>query len=104
MAKLPIRILLFLSSYSPLLVILTFRTFDPFRWQALVVSAIALVSLIVLWMYFHFARSIAIQQIEVECSSSKDAEAMSYIASYIIPFMDLPFDQWRNIVSLLLFF
>lgn len=103
-ANLPTRILLFLSSYAPLLFILTLRTYKDLGWWSIVFAAIGLIAVGALIAYLTLARTLTKFSITIDNVSNKNAEAMSYIASYIIPFIDLPFDDWKNTVSLLIFF
>jgi hypothetical protein len=42
--------------------------------------------------------------VAVEKISGKDADAMSYIVTYLIPFLDIKIDEPSNYISLLLLF
>jgi len=104
MANLPTRVLLFLSSYAPLLLILSLRTHKDLGWWSLVFAGIGVLAVGALLCYLKVASSLTKFTITADSVSTKNAEAMSYIASYVIPFIDLPFDDWKNTVSLGVFF
>ncbi len=104
MPSLLIRVLLFASSYLPLFVILSVRHWEKYRSVCiglLVLGAVSLAALVVFWLY---ARKNTKAEFTIVTSSPNNAEAMSYIVSYIIPFLDLPFDELRNAISLAVFF
>lgn len=72
-----------------------------------VASAILLVGLISLCgmlAYLLKANEIAPIQVKVVGLQRCDGEAISYIVSYIIPFLAVPFNGWEQGIALLIFF
>lgn len=55
-------------------------------------------------VYFRVANRIAPIQVKVVGIQRRDGEAMSYIVSYIIPFLAIPFSNWEQGVALSIFF
>ncbi|HEY3318939.1 MAG TPA: hypothetical protein VGP72_00480 [Planctomycetota bacterium] len=98
------RTLLFLSSYFPLTVIFALRNYSACYTAAMCVLAVGCVSLLVLLVYFRKAKSLQPVQLTVAEVHSKNAEAMSYLVTYVIPFVELPVDDWKKLTSLLVFF
>jgi hypothetical protein len=83
------RWILFLSSYAPLFVIVfvLYRESDAlFAWTCLLTAALGVVGLS---LYFFQARTLDPFQITVTSVQPKGAEAMAYIVTYVIPFLDL---------------
>src|ERR1035437_8497679 len=98
------RIMLFLSSYAPLLCIYTLRSWDKYGWWASGFTVVAVLSCLWLWAFVLMSRSMEPTLIQPDSVSTRDSEALVYVASYVIPFVELPFDEWRSAVSLGIFF
>src|ERR1035437_6875706 len=98
------KVVLFLSSYAPLLVILAVR--DSFR-SAIVGATLvlaAVISVAMLFWHLRHASQLGTDIIEIDNVVSKDSEAMSYIVTYLLPFLDLHFNDWATAASLLILF
>jgi len=54
--------------------------------------------------YLKQSATLAVDHVVIEKISGKDTEAMSYIVTYLIPFLDIKLDEIASAVSLLLFF
>ena len=104
MPSLFIRLMLFLSSYFPLLLIFAVQYFfeSEFLWAALVL-AIGAASLLAVAVYLRSLRKMASIKIDVQSIARRDGEAMSYIVTYLLPFVALPGDT-AGLVSLGIFF
>src|SRR5947209_3866421 len=98
------RILLYLSSYFPLTVIFFVLLLVKNRTVAIVVLSLGLVGLIGIALYLRTARQLSPTSVKVASLQRRDAEAMSYIVSYIIPFLAIPFQTVAEAVSLGVFF
>lgn len=70
MPRLYIRIVLFLSSYAPLLALFGVRR-RHCLWQLLVLEAIAVASVLVLWVFVRAQRGYADTSIEIESWDTK---------------------------------
>ncbi|HZS78714.1 MAG TPA: hypothetical protein VFA41_19035 [Ktedonobacteraceae bacterium] len=104
MPSLVVRCLLFLSSYFPLALIffLLFVEQQPL-WSS-VILAIALFGLIVMILFFLvFAPRLGAFQEKVTGLERRDGDVMSYIASYLLPFVAIPFSGWQQGAALLVF-
>jgi hypothetical protein len=55
-------------------------------------------------LFLHFARSLAPSDVQVERVQRIDAEATSYIVTYVIPFLALPSDSWQHGVALMILY
>ena len=101
------KIFLFLTSYSPLVIIYLIVDFDSeeicyFTHPILSLSAIILIILLLLFTYFffrHFNNSQDNENVSIINVSNMDGELLSYIFTYILPFLGFPEDK-KLIVSL----
>lgn len=104
MPNLPTRVVLFLSSYTPLFLIMAVKYGMAHHYFGLSMLLLSVVSVGILLVYLSTAATLAIDQVVVEKISGKDTEAMSYIVTYLIPFLDIKIDKPSNFISLLLLF
>lgn len=98
------RILLFLSSYFPLCVIFSIVFYNKNYWIALTVLLAGFIGLLGTLFYLRYAQRFNAMKIAVKGHQRKDGEAMSYILTYLVPFVVLPSDNWQKMVSLGVFF
>ncbi len=99
-----IRGMLFLSSYFPLALIFFFLFVEQHFIWAIVILAIGLSGLIIMILYFfQFAPRLGSIQEKITGLQSRDGEVMGYIASYLIPFVAIPFGGWQQGIALLIF-
>ena len=99
------RILLFLSSFLPLFIIF----FMLYMKKNIIIATVALtlgvVGFIGLWIWLQIAQGMNPLQVTVTDVKRTDSEVMSYIVSYIIPFMATAFsDNTNESLALLVFF
>lgn len=99
-----IRILLFLSSYFPLFLIFTIQNYSKYGNRALIPVTIGTIALIGLSIFMWWVRGSADRREVVVSVQRKDSEVMSYIVTYIIPFIGLDLSSFANLFSLCLFF
>jgi hypothetical protein len=104
MPSFPTRAVLFLSSYSPLFLIMAVKYAPTHRYFGVGMTLLSVVSVSLLLLYLRAASRLAVDRIVVERISGKDVEAMGYIATYLIPFLDLKIEEISNAISLLLLF
>lgn len=100
MANLLVRILLFLSSYSPLLLIFAYRDSFQSNVARYVLLALAFLSVSVVGTYVRVAGRLAPHGVDVKAVTSRDGDAMSYIVTYLLPFLDARFSGTKDTVSL----
>lgn len=104
MPSLLARILLFLSSYVPLTLIFFVLWIDTNPIIATIALIIGAVSLIALVYFIRKVDTIAGTSVQVKKNQRRNDDAMSYIFSYIIPFLAIPSTDWRHAIALLIFF
>lgn len=119
--KRTVQILLFIISYAPLYLILFFQnlndkilndhnTFKGWKEVALqnkISISFFLLIIVSITLYFSLYRivlkssSVAMKVTQIQ---DNHAEHLSYLATYILPFVGLKFDNWQNIVSTIALF
>lgn len=97
------RLTLFVSSYAPLLVVL--GLLDSFGCWVINAFCIALAaaSLLALWLAFRSWRRLATTRVVTARVRHRDADAIAYVASYLVPFASVGADGWRERAALLIF-
>lgn len=116
-----IQILLFIISYAPLYLILFFQNLDDsvfdqmgkfVGWVAIfdqnkISFTLLLLIIISISLYFILYRivlkSSTVSIMVVQIQDNND-EHLSYLATYILPFVGLNFDSWQNLVSTIALF
>ena len=99
-----LRLLLFVSSYFPLSVIAYFllrRESHVLALSALAVGVVGLIGLIVL---LRVSKRIPSRQLRIEEVTERDAEAMSYMMTYVIPFLAITGTSQEERIALGIFF
>lgn len=104
MPSIATRLLLFLSSYFPLAVIFFVLFIGTHRAAAIATLSLGIVGLFGMYLYLKLASGLAPIQARVVAVQRLDAEAMSYIVTYVIPFLAIPFGDWQQGVALVIFF
>ena len=102
MATIPARVVLFLSSYSPLFLILGLLNSGNSR-LSVVFYAIAIGSVLVLFLFLRTYRGMTPDQVTIKTVSSRDSDALAYIVSYLLPFLGISFIDVPGAVSLVIF-
>jgi hypothetical protein len=100
--RLPLRVLLFLSSYAPLFWILAYRNrHDTAAWIVLVATGVlAALGLLAVMLSYRGAEGVAIT---IAHCKPRDAEVLSYVAGYLIPFFGLDLSKTDDRVTLIAF-
>ncbi|MDQ2906355.1 MAG: hypothetical protein M3Y81_22775 [Chloroflexota bacterium] len=101
-----IRGVLFFCSYFPLTLIICVLQYDQWPWWviALLGGVLGCGSLALTAFYFWWMRRTAyVEQKKVTNFSKHDSEVMSYIASYLIPFVTFPLGYVKQILTLVIF-
>lgn len=100
MPNIPTRLILFLSSYAPLFLIIAVRGWRESRCVALGLAVVAVISVIVLFVFLHSARKLAPDKVAVSSVVSRDGDAMSYIVTYLLPFLAVKLSDIADVTSL----
>jgi len=103
MASIPTRLLLFLSSYFPLAMIFFFLLVSKHQGLAISILSVGVIGLVGLALYLRAANQLGPMHIKVAALQRRDAEAMAYIVSYVIPFLAIPLGGWEQGVALSIF-
>ena len=103
MPNLLTRVILFLSSYVPLFAVFAVLLWKQDRhtaWALLLLCGVAISGLL---GYLRWTLRFAPTPLEVQAVRSKDGETMSYIASYILPFVSLPYGDNYKLAAIVIF-
>jgi hypothetical protein len=100
MPNTPTRLILFLSSYAPLFVIIALRAWRDSRHLAVGIAIVAILSVIVLFVFLRTARKLSAEKVGISSISSRDGDAMSYIVTYLLPFLAVTLSDPTDVVSL----
>ena len=104
MPNLLTKLVLFLSSYLPLWFIFAVQFYAKAnKTGAWIVGGAAFVCLIGLFGYLRYAKNINPVPLKIDRLNRRDGEAMSYIVSYILPFIALPSSKTGDLISLGIF-
>ena len=117
-----VQILLFIVSYVPLYLILFFQNlnsniFDKITNQyigvieTLKLNAISIAfffliifSITLYFIFFKIVSQAAPEKFEIMKVNDNNVENLSYLATYILPFIGLKFDTWQNILATIALF
>jgi hypothetical protein len=99
MPRLYVRIVLFLSSYAPLLALFGVRRRHCVP-ELIALEATAVVSVLVLWLFVRMQRGYADTSIKIESWDTKDADTLGYIATYLIPLLSLNLGNFDDVLAL----
>lgn len=104
MPSLVTKIILFFSSYLPLWLIFAVQFYTKNNKTGAIVSvSIALMCMTGLSVYLRYSKRLNPVPLKIIRLNRKDGEAMSYIVSYLLPFVALPSGTVGDLVSLALF-
>jgi hypothetical protein len=94
------RAVLFLSSYAPLFLIVAMRGWRDSHYLAIGLIIVAVLSVIVLFVFLRAARRMAADKLVVRTVLSRDGDAMSYIVTYLFPFLAVKLNDVTDATSL----
>lgn len=87
MPNVPTRLILFLSSYAPLFLIIAMRGWSDSRYLAVGLAIVAVLSILMLFVFLRVAQKLAADRVKIDSVASRDGDAMSYIVTYLLPFL-----------------
>jgi hypothetical protein len=95
-----VRILLFISAYTPLLLIFILR-YSQVGSRNFWIFTFALFLANLIWIpVFIIARKWNIKTFTVKKSKNRTSDALDYIIAYIIVFLGFNFKQWQDVASI----
>lgn len=100
MPSIPTRLILFLSSYAPLFLIIAVRGWHESKPLATGLAVVAVLSVVVLFTYLGVVRSLSSGKVGITSVISRDGDAMSYIVTYLLPFLGVKLNDITDVVSL----
>lgn len=100
MPTIPVRIVLFFSSYAPLFLIVAMRGWQDSHCLAIGLGVVSVVAVLVLFVFLRTARKLEADRIKVDSVASRDGDAMSYIVTYLLPFLAVKLNDMTDIGSL----
>ncbi len=100
MPNVPTRLILFLSSYAPLFLIIAVRGWKDSRNIAIGLAAVAVISVVILFAFLWLAEKLAPGKVAVSSVISRDGDAMSYIVTYLLPFLAVKLNDPTDVFSL----
>lgn len=97
-----VKILLFISAYTPLFLIFILQYTDfHTRYFWIFVSVLVFINLI--WIpIFKKTKGWTISEFTVKKSFNRTSDALNYIIAYIIAFLGFQPDKWQDLISLIL--
>lgn len=98
------RLLLFLSSYFPLSLIFFVVLVQEHHYVAIVILTVGAGGMLWMLQYLKKAQTLSAIQLKIAGFHRRDAEAMAYIVTYIIPFLVIPLHGWKEGIALSIFF
>lgn len=106
MTSVPIRVMLFFSSYFPLVLIFCALLWGMWPlWAILLLGGLGLASLVVTLFYLEYMRrTVPARPAKIKNFTRRDADVMSYIASYLIPFVSFSLASVQQAIALIVFF
>ena len=94
------RLMLFISSYLPLLIIIGVLNYGRHKIASLVLVELGLVSFLCLSLHLRHVKEYSPATIRVDKVHSRDADSVNYVVTYIVPFIATQFDTAANMVAL----
>ncbi len=104
MPRLFVRCMLFFSSYFPLMLIFSIFLWRTQRYWSIGLLTLGLLSLLITFLYMsRRQRKGGVSQAKITGVEKRDENVVSYIASYLIPFVTFPLDKPEQIAALVVF-
>lgn len=100
MPNVPTRLILFLSSYAPLFLIIAVRGWRDSRSIAVGLAVVSVLSVVILFVFLRVAQRLAPGKVAVSSVISRDGDAMSYIVTYLLPFLAVKLSDPTDVLSL----
>jgi len=100
MPNVPTRVILFLSSYAPLFLIIAMRGWSDSRYLAVGLAIVAVLSVLMLFVFLRVAQKLAADRVKIDSVASRDGDAMSYIVTYLLPFLAVKLNDVTDVGSL----
>src|SRR5205807_7762956 len=93
-----------LSSSAPLFLVLAIRSWNDNRGVSIGLTSVAVISVVVLWLFLRQVRTLTHDRVTIASVVSRDGDAMSYIVTYLLPFLAVNFNEEGDVLSLAIVF
>jgi hypothetical protein len=99
-----IRGMLFLSSYFPLILIISILLLPKQLVLAIILFTVSFIGVVITGLYLLIARrTLAVTQEKLTDFEKRDTDVIGYIVGYLLPFITLPFDDVYHLAALFVF-
>ncbi|MGA8808283.1 MAG: hypothetical protein WB973_10435 [Thermoanaerobaculia bacterium] len=98
-----LRLILFVSSYSPMLLILAIQ-YRHSHAAFISLIAVATLSVLALFAFLRIGKGMAPISVKLTDITSRDADVMSYIVTYLLPFLGTDLSDVEKAISLFILF
>lgn len=99
-----VKSLLFLSAYAPLGAILAVLLWRESRYWSFGLALVVVLSLLLLYFFVQDLKNSSTVELTVEQIQRRDGDIVSYIVTYAIPFLAVPFESIETGIGLGIFF
>ena len=96
-------VMLFLSSYSPLFILVGLRSLDESRMIAIACGALALSGVLGTLLFLSTAKQKPLERYELLEVEKRDGDVAAYAATYLLPFVAVFGGDWQDVLSLAAF-
>ena len=97
-----IKLLLFISAYTPLFVILLIKNFDYSQIIFWVIITLLILADVVLLIIFKISKQWTNQEIKINDYTNRTSDALNYVIAYVIAFLAFNINLWQDIASLII--
>lgn len=99
----PMRFVLFLSAYSPLLALLAILKSFGSAWSSWLCGGVAAASIVLTAVFWRSVRTQQFTWIQATRTRPRDADVLNFFITYVVPFAAAPLDSTRARVALIFF-
>lgn len=100
-----VKSILFLSAYAPLGAITSLLIWPQSKVSAIIIAAVVVLSLLALrWFIQDMKTNSEPMTLPIDEIERRDGELVSYVVTYALPFLTIPFDSIRVSIGLVIFF
>jgi len=94
---------LFLSSFAPLFVVFGLLHSFGTGWPTYICYGLAVLATVTLFVMLRVWRRMASSKVRVARARHRDADAIGYVATYVVPFAAMGVSTWESKIALLFF-
>jgi hypothetical protein len=102
-ASLTTEVVLFTSSFAPLLVIFALLNTFGSGWPSVACLIVAGASVVGLFGFLRLAQRLAVVRPTASSAQARDQDIVGYVVTYLLPFASLGASSWRERLAIVLF-